>query len=183
MGVMAVQEGESSNNTSVLKGDLRRRFAVALRGKSALNSNDGSQAHERCCNLDGCLYMRTYMKYFSAISFAKISLIMLLLAALNFNLSTIDAHFTEARHTVFAEDVVDANPVKFGQTVQHQEYADRRSGTDEVNHSFGDCHAHILESEVSKLTCGTSPEGRLLSWPSDPLVLAVLQGFYRPPRG
>ena len=122
------------------------------------------------------------MRLFPAISAAKIGLAILLIAALTFSLSTIEVHLTESGATVSEKIIVAADEIEPGQAVQLKGNGDAPGEADNTAHHSDDCHVHILGSKSVRLTSVAPSEGRLRSWSDGPIALALLHGFYRPPR-
>ena len=116
------------------------------------------------------------------ISATKIGLAILLFAALAFNLSTIEAQLTESGATVSESIIVAADEIDLGQAVQLKGNSGAFGGADKTAHHSGDCHVHILGSKSVSLTSVTPSDGRLRSWSCNQIALALLHGFYRPPR-
>jgi len=121
----------------------------------------------------------TNMKYLSAIRIAKIGLAILLLAALNFSIAKADAHVFEASEAVF-EKVIFATDTGDLDLATHDQ---RFSENGEAFHGFDDCHIHIIGPKQAQLACDQSSADRSRHWADASVVLATLQGFYRPPRG
>ena len=119
------------------------------------------------------------MKYLSAIRVAKIGLAILLSAALNFNIAKADAYVFEASEAVFEKVVFATDLVNLDLTAQDQRYSENG----EASHGFGDCHIHIIGPGQVQLACDQSSADRSRHWADASVVLATLQGFYRPPRG
>lgn len=122
------------------------------------------------------------MRHFSAISAAKTGLAILLVAALTFSLSTIEAHLTESGATGVEKVIVAADEIELGQAVQLKGNSDALGGADKTAHLSGDCHVHILGSKSVRLTSVAPSESRLRSWSDSQIALALLHEFYRPPR-
>jgi len=118
------------------------------------------------------------MKHWSAIRVAKIGLAILLAVALNFSITRADTHVSEASEAVFEKVVFASDLVDLDLTSQDQRYGD--SG--EASHGFGDCHIHIIGLKQAQLACDQWSADRSRHWADASVILATLQGFYRPPR-
>jgi len=119
------------------------------------------------------------MKHLFAIRVAKIGLAILLSAVLNFSIAKADAHVFGADEAAFGEVVFAPNLADFDLTPKDQGYG--KNGT--ASHGSGDCHIHIIGLKQAQLTCDQSSANRLRHWADASVVLAALNGFYRPPRG
>ncbi len=119
------------------------------------------------------------MKYLSAIRAAKIGLAILLSAALNFSIAKADAHQVEASEAVFEKVVFASDMGDLDLTTQDHRFIEN----DAASHGFGDCHIHIIGLKQAQLACDQSSADRSRHWADASVVLATLQGFYRPPRG
>ena len=62
-----------------------------------------------------------------------------------------------------------------------QEQGARES--DDAAHGPGDCHIHVILLKEAKLTCDRSLVDSSRQWGDVPVILASVQGYYRPPRG
>ena len=121
----------------------------------------------------------TNMKYLSAIRIAKIGLAILLSAALNFSIAKADAHVFEASEAVFEKAIFATDTGDLDLATQDQRFSENG----EASHGFGDCHIHIIGLKQAQLACDQASADRSRHWADASVVLATLQGFYRPPRG
>lgn len=122
------------------------------------------------------------MRHLTVISAAKTCLAILLIAALTFSLSTAQAHLTGSGVPVSEKVIVAIDEIELGQAVELIGNSDAHGEADKTAHHSGDCHVHILGAKSVRLTSVTPSEGRLRSWPDSQIALALLHGFYRPPR-
>lgn len=118
------------------------------------------------------------MKRYSAIHLAKIGLAILLSAALNFSIVHAHAHPTEANESVFEKVVFATSLADLDRTTQDQRFSE----DGESSHDFNDCHVHIIGLKQAQLVCDQSSVERLPYWTDTSVILATLQGIYRPPR-
>tara|TARA_R110002094_G_scaffold146174_1_gene135364 strand:+ start:639 stop:1007 length:369 start_codon:yes stop_codon:yes gene_type:complete len=120
-----------------------------------------------------------YLPAIRAIRVVQIGLAILLSAALNFSNAKSDAHVFEASEAVFEKVVFATDTGDLGLAIQDQRFSENS----EASQGFGDCHIHIIGLKQAQLACDQSSADRSRYWADASVVLAALQGFYRPPRG
>lgn len=119
------------------------------------------------------------MQTYPAICFVKIGLAVLLSANLIFGIAKADTHQAGVGETIFENTVLATDHADRDQAAQEQGARE----SDDAAHGPGDCHIHVILLKEAKLTCDRSLVDSSRQWGDVPVILASVQGYYRPPRG